>query len=63
MCAEAGPLFTTTHTMVQAWKVRFVGEGGHDVGGMYNESMVEICNELQSDKLPLFIRCVPHTTL
>jgi len=32
----------------QAWQVKFVGEGGHDVGGMYNESLVEICNELQS---------------
>lgn len=34
----------------QAWMVKFVGEGGHDVGGMYNESLVEICNELQGER-------------
>jgi len=34
----------------QAWMVKFVGEGGHDVGGMYNESLVEVCNELQSER-------------
>lgn len=33
----------------QSWMVKFVGEGGHDAGGMYNESLVEICNELQSE--------------
>ena len=50
----------------QAWMVKFVGEGGHDVGGLYNESLVDICNELQSEGnpnsthaqlLPLFRLC------
>lgn len=27
--------------------VKFVGEGGHDVGGLYNESLVDVCNEIQ----------------
>jgi hypothetical protein len=36
----------------QAWMVKFVGEGGHDVGGLYNESLVDICNELQSEGSP-----------
>lgn len=34
----------------QAWMVKFVGEGGHDVGGLYNESLVDLCNELQADQ-------------
>lgn len=43
----------------QAWRVKFVGESGHDVGGMYNESLLAVSNELQSDDdiTPLFIRC------
>lgn len=50
----------------QAWMVKFVGEGGHDVGGLYNESLVDICNELQGSvlvdnkevpKLPLLHLC------
>ena len=50
----------------QAWMVKFVGEGGHDVGGLYNESLVDICNELQAEGnpnsthaqlLPLFRLC------
>ena len=50
----------------QAWMVKFVGEGGHDVGGLYNESLVDVCNELQAEGnpnnahqqlLPLFRLC------
>ena len=34
-----------------------MGESADDHGGPYREVMVEITNELQSDALPLFIRC------
>lgn len=40
----------------QSWKVKFVGEEGHDVGGLYNASITDICTELMSDRLPLFVR-------
>ncbi|XP_063677273.1 E3 ubiquitin-protein ligase HERC2-like isoform X2 [Bolinopsis microptera] len=39
----------------RAWKVRFVGESVDDVGGGYSESIAEMCEELQSGVLPLFI--------
>ena len=32
----------------QAWMVKFVGESGHDAGGMYNESLMHVCAELQA---------------
>jgi hypothetical protein len=35
--------------------VRFVGESVDDVGGGYSESIAEMCEELQSGVLPLFI--------
>jgi len=35
----------------QAWMVKFVGEGGHDVGGMFNESIVAVTDELQCDHI------------
>ncbi len=44
----------------QAWMVKFAGEGGHDVGGMYNESISHVCQELQSTNpvvLPFFLLC------
>ena len=36
-------------------QVRFVGESVDDVGGGYSESIAEMCEELQSGVLPLFI--------
>jgi HECT-domain (ubiquitin-transferase)/Putative zinc finger in N-recognin (UBR box)/UBA-like domain len=44
---------------VQSWRVKFVGEAGHDVGGMYNESVNDICSELQSEEhiLPILVHC------
>ena len=41
----------------KAFKVALVGESADDHGGPYREVMVEVVNELQSDALPLFIRC------
>jgi E3 ubiquitin-protein ligase HERC2 len=39
-----------------SWRVKFVGEGGHDVGGLFNTSLTDICSELMSSRLPLFVR-------
>mgnify|MGYP001056831278 CR=1 FL=1 len=41
----------------RAWSVEFVGEGSTDAGGPYNESITQMCEELMSSALPLFIRC------
>ena len=40
----------------RAWSVEFVGEGSTDAGGPYNESITQMCEELMSSALPLFIR-------
>jgi len=40
-----------------AWKTVFKGEFGDDYGGPYRNSIEDICAELQSEFLPLFIRC------
>lgn len=39
------------------WSVNFAGEGGTDVGGLFRDSMSEICAELQGPAVPLFIQC------
>lgn len=43
----------------QAWTMNFEGEGGADHGGLFRESMKEMCEELQSRKghLRLFLPC------
>eukprot|EP00965_Chrysotila_dentata_P004701 153209-Pleurochrysis_carterae.AAC.2 len=41
----------------KACRVNFVGEAADDHGGPYREAIAHICTELQSDCLPLFIRC------
>ena len=38
----------------RAWKVEFVGEAAIDAGGPFNESISQICEELQSGKVPIF---------
>ncbi len=37
------------------YRVEFKGEGGSDAGGLFRESIDQICEELQSSCLPLFI--------
>ncbi|CCW61796.1 unnamed protein product [Phytomonas sp. EM1] len=37
------------------WTVSFYGEGADDVGGPYRESLAQLCSELMSTKLPLFM--------
>ena len=41
----------------KAFRVNFVGEAADDHGGPYRESIACVCGELQSDVLPLFIKC------
>lgn len=56
------PTPCVTHDMLAApWaylQVRFVGEGGHDVGGLYRDSITNACEELQSPLLPLLLKPV-----
>jgi hypothetical protein len=39
------------------WSVLYLGEGGTDAGGLFRDSLSALCADLQSDTLPLFIRC------
>lgn len=54
---------TSTLRRHQSWMAKFVGEGGHDVGGLFSQSLVEMCEELQDQlpggepRLPLFRLC------
>ena len=40
----------------KAWRANFVGEGSIDAGGPYRESITNICDEMMSNFLPLFIQ-------
>jgi len=42
---------------VRIFKVRFVGEGGIDSGGLYRECFSEICKELMNPALGILIPC------
>eukprot|EP00760_Papus_ankaliazontas_P010189 PhM_4_TR14220/c0_g1_i1/m.66571/K10594/HERC1; E3 ubiquitin-protein ligase HERC1 len=60
-------LFGQTHTLLATmnarmfrtnqrfWSVVFAGEGAEDVGGPFREHIAEMCNELMSAALPLFV--------
>lgn len=39
----------------RAWFVKFIGEAAIDDGGLFRESITELCSELQSTALELFI--------
>ena len=39
----------------RAWFVKFIGEAALDDGGLFRESITELCSELQSTVLELFI--------
>eukprot|EP00899_Mesostigma_viride_P003091 jgi/Mesvir1/12783/Mv22836-RA.1 len=41
----------------RAWSVTLEGEGAEDYGGPYRESISHMCNELQSEMLPLLVPC------
>jgi len=41
----------------RAFNIKFRGEGGIDAGGLYREAIHDICKDLQSPQMPLFILC------
>jgi len=41
----------------QWWACRFVGERGQDCGGLFRDSVVNIGDDLMSNRTPLFIKC------
>ena len=41
----------------KAWEVTLTGEGAEDAGGPYNEMLSDMCAELQSSALRLFVPC------
>ncbi|CCW70048.1 unnamed protein product [Phytomonas sp. Hart1] len=42
------------------WSTTFMGEGAEDVGGPFREHINEICQELMSTNLPLFVPTANH---
>ena len=40
----------------QAWKVKLVGEGADDAGGVFDDTMSEMCKEVIDAKLNLLIK-------
>ena len=38
----------------EVWGAKYVGFGADDAGGAYNESISEVCEEMQSNCIPLF---------
>ncbi|KAK3097022.1 hypothetical protein FSP39_005665 [Pinctada imbricata] len=39
----------------RAWKVKLIGEGADDAGGVFDDTITEICNELESEVVPYLI--------
>jgi E3 ubiquitin-protein ligase HERC2 len=55
---DQGPrMFRTSKRM---WSVVFMGEGAEDVGGPYREHLGDMCRELMSNALPLFVPTSNH---
>ena len=48
--------FKQNSTDQNCWTVDFAGEGSMDYGGPFRDALVNICNELESDALPLLIK-------
>ena len=44
-------------TNVRAFRANYLGMGSIDAGGPYRDALENICKELQSPGLPLFMRC------
>ncbi|PVD19395.1 hypothetical protein C0Q70_19883 [Pomacea canaliculata] len=40
----------------RAWKVKLVGEGADDAGGVFDDTITEMCQELESGAVPLLIQ-------
>ncbi|XP_035829751.1 probable E3 ubiquitin-protein ligase HERC1 isoform X3 [Aplysia californica] len=39
----------------RAWKVKLIGEGADDAGGVFDDTITEMCQELESGVVPLLI--------
>ena len=39
----------------RAWKVKLVGEGADDAGGVFDDTITEMCQEITSGEVPLFV--------
>lgn len=39
----------------RAWKVKLVGEGADDAGGVFDDTITEMCQEITSGIVPLLI--------
>ena len=48
--------FQTLRLPSQAWKVKLVGEGADDAGGVFDDTMSEMCKEVVDAKLNLLIK-------
>ena len=46
----------TLRLPARAWKVRLVGEGADDAGGVFDETLTEMCEELETGKVSPFIK-------
>jgi hypothetical protein len=57
LCEQNPRMFKTSKRL---WSVIFLGEGAEDVGGPYREHLNEMCNELMSRKLGLFVPTANH---
>uniref|UniRef100_A0A8D8RZ78 HECT-type E3 ubiquitin transferase n=1 Tax=Cacopsylla melanoneura TaxID=428564 RepID=A0A8D8RZ78_9HEMI len=40
----------------RAWKVKLLGEGADDAGGVFDDTITEMCSELLSSAVPLLVR-------
>lgn len=39
----------------RAWKVKLIGEGADDAGGVFDDTITEMCQEITSGVVPLLI--------
>ena len=42
----------------RAWKVRLVGEGADDAGGVFDETLTEMCEELEAGQVGTHYECI-----
>ncbi|KAM9538761.1 putative E3 ubiquitin-protein ligase HERC1 [Salvelinus alpinus] len=46
----------------RAWKVKLVGEGADDAGGVFDDTITEMCQELQAGVVDLLIHTPNSST-
>lgn len=66
-CPAVDPIFTQVASQIvkmdpadlrlpsRAWKVKLVGEGADDAGGVFDDTITEMCEEMLSGAVPLLI--------